>query len=584
MAKAKSSNNINDEEGGEFKTNQNKNNGIKFVKSRKIHQVDEGTKTLRRLYNRLMQKPKDNKKISKPEIVKSIMKHVNNNYDEICFKHDGCRILQGSIKYGDKKQREEIIGKLLPHVFKLIIGKYSIFLASKIFKYAKHEQKEKIIKETLFPNFRKLLKAENGKAFMRVIFAYSPASMHDMMVEYYLNNYLKLAEEDLKKLGSSQKVKEEEGTSSSNIIVESKDLFDYSKVQECLKSHLEKQLELKIHQNYLFQAFLNKVFNYLDYRTKAYISELFDDDISPFIDNHDGIELSCKIYAAASAKTRKKVIKLFKDNFNDLILTENASLLLIKMILFTDDTKVVEKHLLKFLLEKFNEGFTSNKILCKVFSNIFSPFNKKANHPLEVELLSYTEQEANKKELAKRQNEVIHIILEDVVKYLCFEMKFFLTDPIYSEFLIDVIIYLDNADGIDNQLQLETIVKSILSTVESDYASNSETIDMTILSDKKGHLVIKRIIKDLMQKENETTEKEEVKLSFIKGIVKVLVSNLEQFLCTKAIFIIIQVLELPKIKKLLAKDVKKYKETIAEKAKDKTLKGFQILNNLQTKL
>ena len=135
------------------------NKDIKFVSNKRRRPVDDNTKSLRRLYNQLMQK-EAKKKINKVDIVNKVIKLINGNYAEFCFNHDGCRILQGSIKYGNRKQRQELIKNLKQYMYDLIIKKYSIFLAIKIYKFSEKQEREDIVKECIFPNFNKLLKRQ----------------------------------------------------------------------------------------------------------------------------------------------------------------------------------------------------------------------------------------------------------------------------------------------------------------------------------------------------------------------------------------------------------------------------------------
>ena len=129
----------------------------RFVKSNKV-QIDPTTKEMRSLYNKLMQNTKSDKTL----LVKKIISLIGDKYENYCYKHDGCRVLQGCLKYGSKEQKNKLIEGLHPFLFKIICGKYSIYLANKIFKYADNEQRKKILNEIIKPNFLNLLKYSGG--------------------------------------------------------------------------------------------------------------------------------------------------------------------------------------------------------------------------------------------------------------------------------------------------------------------------------------------------------------------------------------------------------------------------------------
>jgi pumilio family protein 6 len=554
-----------------FKSN---GQGIKYVKnSKKIrrHTVDDNTKNLRRLYNKLMQKQKVNgKELNKPDIVKKIIHLINGNYSELCFKHDGCRVLQGSIKYGDKKQRYEIIQNLIPHVYSLISKKYSIYLALKMVKYAENKQKEEIIKQGIYPNFGKIIKNANGQAFLNFTFTNITNQLQNSMVDYYMSKYLKISEEKMKSLAVGNTDESKKAENNEMIIVEKQGTYDQENIINDVKLHLEKQLEKEVHKTFLFQAVLNRIFDFFDSKTKSYLAELFDDDLNEFLQCKQGIEVSCKIFTVASAKTRKKIIKKLKDKLVTIVNNEISALFLIKIILFTDDTKLVEKHIINFLVEQLNESFMQNKIMLKIFANIISPCNSKTNNQYENKVLQFSQDSSSKKSDAKRHGEVIQIILEDLFKVVNPNIKNMIADNSYSTLLVDFINYL-NANSVHDKLG--EILKNIDDVLEIDYKTNFDDVKTTLLSDKTAHFVLNRIIKIV-----NTNIDQEYKLDFIRKIAEILLCNFEEFLNTQAIFVILKIIENEKTKQFLEKDVKKFKGYIKKKSGEKDLIGFQLLN------
>lgn len=568
--------------GGAGKGGFNKGNagGIKFVKGeRRRKPVDENTKNMRRLYNRLMQKPSQKqgqKETNKADIVKRIMKAVNENYGEICFKHDGCRVLQGCIKYGDKKQRHEIIKHLIPHIYDLITKKYSIYLAIKIFKFAEHSQREEILNKCIYPNFSKLMKNGNGQMFINFAFDNVTFSMQNHMIDYYIKHFLKISEDRLNltdNKNNSNSKSDPTDPSNDVIIFEKQGTFDQENVRNDLKAHLEKQLEKGVHKTFIFQGFLNKVFDLMDSKTKAYITELFDDDTHEFLNNRHGIELSCKIFTVASAKTRKKIIKKLKDSVKTLLSNDLSVIYLIKVILFNDDTKLVEKYLLKSLVELMNEEIMQNKNLLKIFINIISPFNPRVNNQYENKTLQYKVDSSSKKDDNKRTEELISLVLEDIFRIVNLNNKFFVTDNLCSNLLLELIAYLKKHDS-DGE-KLKELLKNLLYLIEIDYKNNFDYLEATLLADKTSHFVINKLIKTILSDSSDLTESQ---VAFFKGLTGVLLNNLEGFLNTKAIFIVVTLVENEKTKKYIEKDLKKLKNLITEKSEEKDMIGFQLLN------
>ena len=75
----------------------------RFVKSNNKAQIDPTTKEMRSLYNKLMQNTKSDKSL----LIKKIIALIGDKYETYCYKHDGCRVLQGCLKYGSKEQDVE---------------------------------------------------------------------------------------------------------------------------------------------------------------------------------------------------------------------------------------------------------------------------------------------------------------------------------------------------------------------------------------------------------------------------------------------------------------------------------------------
>jgi hypothetical protein len=50
--------------------------------------------------------------IDKQGMVQRCIGLMENKYKELCFKHDGCRILQACVKHGNQQQRDTLIKEL----------------------------------------------------------------------------------------------------------------------------------------------------------------------------------------------------------------------------------------------------------------------------------------------------------------------------------------------------------------------------------------------------------------------------------------------------------------------------------------
>ena len=339
---------------------------------------------------------------------------------------------------------------------------------------------------------------------------YSNTNYQDELIDLYIKEYLAIPLEKIKLIKESEnknnknednediemKKGDKINDNEENIIIYTTEKnFEAEDIIKKLKNHLEKQLEKNINKNFIFHGFLNKIFDYLDEKTQIYITELFDDDISFFMDSYYGYELIMKMYSVSSAKTRKKIIKYVRDNLETFLSDEKGTYFIIKIILFTDDTVNVNKIFMNAIMDKLDANIVENKNCLKIIWNIISPFNKKCNTIQQQNLLNFSTPNSNKKSLEKRQGEILENIFEKIFKIINYDIKFLIKDILFSHFLTDFILFLSLKNEIE---KLETIINTIISYIEDDYKSNKDTLNNCVLMDKVGQYTIKRIFKDLM--------------------------------------------------------------------------------------
>jgi len=573
------------------------NGEIQFKQRREI---DEPTKNLRRLYNKLMIKEtKKTKKYGedKPALIAKIMKLIGNNYAEYCFKHDTCRILQGSIKFGNEAQRAEIIQALKPQVLSLIMKKYSIYLAVKIMKFADNEAKEDILKNQIFPHFSKLLKNPNGQVFMNFMYKNSNATIQKMLTDYYYKSYLKMS---LNYLTENVDKKNVQVAASESIIVEKSTTYMGDQIVQTMKEHIEKQLERTVHKTYIFQTVLNEIFDLFDTRTKVYISEIFDDDFNDFLFYKNGVTIACKMFTVAQPKTRKKVLKNLKkitiatveadgegegtepatpstgeELLANLFGSEVTAVFIIKVILSFDDTKLLGKYILKPLIPLIRDQLLYNKVAPKIILNILQLYNTKANHPHEQAIIAYNTDSSSKKDDLKRQEEIWAIMGNDIHEILTQDdiVKKMLLDNNLSNLLLDLItFYTMNIDHFKANLEgLLTVVNRV---ILEDFKQNGT--DKCILADKVGHYNVNKVMKKVFDECSCNT----IKNSFVEGLCNVFKMDLRGFLDTKAVFIIVRIVENESVKAHMIENLAKHKKYIVTMANEKNLVGFQYLNKV----
>ena len=95
--------------------------------------------------------------------------------------------------------------------------------------------------------------------------------------------------------------------------------------------------------------------------------------------------------------------------------------------------------------------------------------------------------------------------------------------------------------------------------------------------DKVGQFTIKRIFKDLIEIEGEGNKYGK---NFAEKIANIMKRDLEKFLDSRAVFLIVMIMENKDTKKYLSKELGKFKAIIMNNKDNEKLKGMQLLAKL----
>jgi hypothetical protein len=124
---------------------------------RQKQKVSDLIKALRINYNKLMMKKKEITNEEKHAIVDECIKLIGVKYVELVYKHDGCRVLQALLKYGNRPQRVLVVDKIKAEFITMMQNKYSHYLASKTFLFAPEDSQKLFLRTEIKDNIQKLI-------------------------------------------------------------------------------------------------------------------------------------------------------------------------------------------------------------------------------------------------------------------------------------------------------------------------------------------------------------------------------------------------------------------------------------------
>jgi pumilio family protein 6 len=71
------------------------------------------------------------------------MEMIGDKFQDLIYKHDGCRIVQAIIKHGSNSQKTEVLNQIKSSFVQLMQQKYSYHLAMKAYYYAPGQELKK---------------------------------------------------------------------------------------------------------------------------------------------------------------------------------------------------------------------------------------------------------------------------------------------------------------------------------------------------------------------------------------------------------------------------------------------------------
>ena len=114
------------------------------------------------------------KEMSGPDkhaIVQECIDAIGEKYTELCYKHDGCRVLQALVKFGNRPQRILLVDKLKDCYVHLMQQKYSHYLASKLYHYAPLDTQKESFRKMISSQMNRLVIHSFGSEVIEYIYS-----------------------------------------------------------------------------------------------------------------------------------------------------------------------------------------------------------------------------------------------------------------------------------------------------------------------------------------------------------------------------------------------------------------------------
>lgn len=164
---------------------------------RQKQKVSDLIKKLRINYNKLLIKKRESKITNeeKHAIVTECLELIGTKYSELIYKHDGCRVLQSLLKYGNRVQRAKVVDNIKEHYLHLMTTKYSHYLASKAYYYAPEPEQKLYFRQIVTRDIHKYIIHAYASEVIEYIYNLSSDQERREMVFAFYGNYFLLLKE-----------------------------------------------------------------------------------------------------------------------------------------------------------------------------------------------------------------------------------------------------------------------------------------------------------------------------------------------------------------------------------------------------
>ncbi|KAF2859846.1 ARM repeat-containing protein, partial [Piedraia hortae CBS 480.64] len=285
------------------------------------------------------------------KLVGELFTLISGRVSDFVFKHDSVRVVQCALKYANPSQREMIVNELQGSVVPLAESKYGKFLVAKMVV-----EGNRGIKDTIIPQFyghvkRLINHAEAGWILDDIYRQVATKDQKTRLLQEWFGAEFAMADSPIGDLSSV--------------------LNQSPEKRKPVLSHLHKTISTLVGKQMTGFTMLHdamwQYYTTLDPASDSHAEflELLRSDIETAAEGdsstggdllrnlaftHSGSRLVCHALAHGTAKSRKAILKCYKDAVSIMAYDSNASLVLLTALDVVDDTKLSAKTILADVL------------------------------------------------------------------------------------------------------------------------------------------------------------------------------------------------------------------------------------------
>ena len=512
----------------------------------------------------------------KHELVQECINAIGEKYTELCFKHDGCRILQALVKFGNRPQRELVVEKLKDEYVTLMQQKYSHYLASKLYLYAPLDSQKEFFRKQIAAQMNKLVMHAYGSEVVEYIYTQCQSDKERREVVFSLYGNYSLVLDEV--FGDDSRQKDQQNALS--VFMQQKPQIA-SNILTKMEPMVQKLVDKGNQRHTFVQAIL---LDYVECQAQQdmdkvkQVAEQMKEALPALLASKEGLRVACALFNLLEAKDRKLVIKSLP--VGEMATNRIAHLFLIHVANNLDDTQLTKKKLMHEVLIKIDDNIDDanfrnilNAALqpLEVEQNASGDMQYKRNSFIQADELQamslLLSKSTSKKDRKVRAKELFKIVQKPLEMFFEEKLSFYLLDNKPNTVLKHLFVGVAGLGEAGSSDLVDEMVRQVQKPYEDQGVKN------LLL----GHPVIHRMLKDMIKAEVAGAGGEG-KLKFSSTMAKVTLKHFEAAISGRGVFILLELVENEATKSLVSKQLKEQQKVlIACAKKDKSAKGLAVL-------
>ncbi|KAI6004365.1 armadillo-type protein [Pisolithus orientalis] len=413
--------------------------------------------------------------------VRDLMKIVEGKVKDIVLKHDASRIIQTIVKYGGRKERDQIASELKGHFKQLAEGKYSKFLVSKLIRHCT-AHRESILSEFQGYILRLLLHREASRVLADAFELYANAYERSILLRDFYGKEITLfstnrgteADKEKAKRGLQGVLEGIEGDRKKRTL---------SAVKENLTTIFNNPDKGTVTHAIVHRAlweYLATIHDVEDEsereKLRREIFESCQDVLAETVHTKDGSRAVREFLAFGTAKDRKHIIKVIKPHIARMCVDDEAQLVIFTALDVIDDTKLTAKSLVSDITSSAETFVTTPQGRRSLFY-LLVPRTRRHFTPAQIAIIAETDsirEKTSKKDSAVRSAEIRQAASPSLLKFVEEKGAEVARDTGGSLAILEIMLH---AEG-DKSAAISALIQPLASTYPSDDPSRLHPIDL----------------------------------------------------------------------------------------------------------